>query len=80
MRASNLNFDIVDGQISNLFFIYWFQDEVGKDGFSLLGHHITNSPQTALAFTTTIGTVCGFVLTLPGGWIADRWADDRATS
>ena len=64
---------------SDLRISHRFQDEVGKDGFSLLGHHITNSPQTALAFTATIGTVCGFVLTLPGGWIADRWVDDRAT-
>lgn len=96
------------GQISSLFFIYWFQDEVGANGFSLLGHHITDSAQTALAFTNTIGTVAicikidelcieiaefcikvdecnaygqvvGFVVTLPGGWIADHWVENRAT-
>ena len=55
-----------------------FQDEVGKHGFSLLGHHITNAPQTALAFTGTIGTFCGFFLTAPGGWIADRFPHQRA--
>jgi hypothetical protein len=62
---------------SSLFFIYWFQDEVGKHGFSLLGRHITNAPQTALAFTGTIGTFCGFFLTA-GGWIADRFPHQRA--
>ena len=63
---------------SSLFFIYWFQDEVGKHGFYLLGRHITNAPQTALAFTGTIGTFCGFFLTAPGGWIADRFPHQRA--
>ena len=47
-------------------------------GFYLLGRHITNAPQTALAFTGTIGTVCGFFLTAPGGWIADRYPHQRA--
>jgi hypothetical protein len=68
----------VYGTFSSLFFIYWFQDEVGKHGFYLLGRHITNAPQTALAFTGTIGTFCGFFLTAPGGWIADRYPHQRA--
>ena len=63
---------------SDLRISHRFQDEVGKDGFSLLGHHITNAPQTALAFTGTIGTFCGFFLTAPGGWIADRFPHQRA--
>jgi MFS family permease len=85
--------------IANLFFIYWFQDEVGGcvsgdvatnlgagsgsanscvPEFTLLGHFISSSPRTALALTTTISTVCSFVLVLPGGWIADRFVEDRA--
>eukprot|EP01051_Picozoa_sp_SAG22_P012139 SAG22_NODE_1236_length_5055_cov_12.649593_5_plen_667_part_00 len=46
--------------------------------FTLFGRHISNSPQTALAFNATVGTILSFVLTLPGGWIADRWKHDRA--
>ena len=41
----------VYGSFAGIFFIFWFQDEVGKHGFSLLGRHITDAPQTALAFT-----------------------------
>ena len=63
------------GQICGLFFIYWFQDEVGGPGsdFTLLGRHVTSSPRTALALTSTIQTVCGFVFIPPGGWLGDRW-------
>lgn len=62
-----------DSSFAGIFFIYWFQDEVGQNGFSLLGRHITDAPQTALAFTSTISQITGFVLTAPGGWVADRF-------
>jgi MFS family permease len=92
-------FNTCYSSIANLFFIYWFQDEVGGcvsgdvatnlgagsgsanscvPEFTLLGHFISSSPRTALALTTTISTVCSFVLVLPGGWIADRFVEDRA--
>ena len=68
----------VYSSFAGIFFIYWFQDEVGKNGFSLLGHHITDAPQTALAFTSTVSQITGFVLTAPGGWIADKFPYNRA--
>jgi hypothetical protein len=27
--------------VAGLYFVFWFQDEVGKNGFTVLGHHIT---------------------------------------
>jgi len=39
--------------------IYWFQDEVGLDGYSFLGHHVTDSAVTALALLGTIDIVIG---------------------
>ena len=73
-------FNTCYSSIANLFFIYWFQDEVGgpDSNFVLLGHHITHSPRTALAFTSTMSTICSFFLVFPGGYIADRFVDNRA--
>lgn len=68
----------VYSSFAGIFFIFWFQDEVGSNGFSLLGRHITDAPQTALAFTSTISQITGFVLTAPGGWIADKFPYNRA--
>ena len=67
-----------NSSFAGIFFIFWFQDEVGSNGFSLLGRHITDAPQTALAFTSTISQITGFVLTAPGGWIADKFPYNRA--
>jgi MFS family permease len=67
-----------NSSFAGIFFIFWFQDEVGSNGFSLLGRHITDAPQTALAFTSTISQITGFVLTGPGGWIADKFPYNRA--
>jgi MFS family permease len=63
---------------ANLFNIYWFQDIVGAHGFSLFGHHITDSPRSALALTATINSIISLVVTLPAGWLADRFPNDRA--
>jgi MFS family permease len=54
---------------------YWFEDVIAESplGFSLMGHHITNSSQSALAITQGVGTVGGFVFALPGGWLGDRF-------
>jgi hypothetical protein len=68
----------VYSSFAGIFFIFWFQDEVGSNGFNLLGRHITDAPQTALAFTSTISQITGFVLTAPGGWIADKFPYNRA--
>lgn len=68
----------VYSSFASIFFIFWFQDEVGNHGFSLLGRHITDAPQTALAFTSTISQITGFILTAPGGWIADKFPYNRA--
>jgi nitrate/nitrite transporter NarK len=48
------------------------------DNFSIMGHHITHSPRTAVAITGTIQNICAFVLTAPGGWVADRFSSQRA--
>ena len=63
--------------IQGLYFIYWFQDEVGIHGYSFFGHHVTDSAITAMAFLSTIDIVIGVVCTLPGGLIADHFADKR---
>eukprot|EP01051_Picozoa_sp_SAG22_P001017 SAG22_NODE_35_length_27276_cov_20.395849_5_plen_144_part_00 len=36
--------------LQGLFYIYWFDDLIAPN-FSLLGHHLTNSSQSALAIT-----------------------------
>lgn len=43
----------------------WVGHSFADSDFTFFGHHITNAPQTALAFNTTIGTICSFVLVQP---------------
>jgi MFS family permease len=67
--------------IGGLYFIYWFQDVVGNQGFYLFGHHIADAgikgSQVALAVSQLPNQVIGFIITLPAGWISDRFASER---
>ena len=56
-----------------------FQDVVGQEGFYLFGHHIANADQTqlALAVSSLPNQIIGFIITLPAGWISDRFANER---
>jgi Na+/melibiose symporter-like transporter len=64
---------------SSLFFIYWFRDIVGgpSSSYTFMGRTICHDPRIALAISASISKGCEFVLTLPGGWVADRYADRR---
>jgi MFS family permease len=58
--------------LQGLFYFYWFEDVIAPN-FDVMGYHVTNSSQTALALNQAIGTVGSFVFALPGGWIGDRF-------
>jgi MFS family permease len=66
--------------VQNLYFVYWFQDEVGIQGYTLnmlvWTFHCT-SAVTALAFLSTIDVVVGAICTVPGGLLADYFAERR---
>ena len=68
--------------IGGLYFIYWFQDVVGgSHGFYLFGHHIADAgikgSQVALAVSQVPNQIIGFIITIPAGWISDRFASER---
>ena len=64
--------------IGDLYFIYWFQDEVGQDGFEFFHHHIANSTQTKLALSlSALPNQIIALFTLPAGWMADKLHHER---
>eukprot|EP01051_Picozoa_sp_SAG22_P002115 SAG22_NODE_92_length_20892_cov_11.188429_7_plen_320_part_00 len=63
--------------LSNQFLAYWVQDVLGGGvgsvgGYSLLGWHLTDSAQSAVAIFTAVTAVASALATVPGGLLADR--------
>ena len=58
--------------LQTLFYIYWFEDLIAPN-FTVAGHHLTNSSQSALAISQSITAAGSFVFALPGGWLGDRF-------
>ena len=59
--------------VSGTFFLFWLQDTYGSRGFTVFGFTLAKSPQSALAKVSMLQSILSIVLSLPGGYLGDKF-------